>query len=874
LKLVLLMDFKKLMLVEVNAAEELLLLKEKNVIEIGATLPKTQVVEDVTTVMPITTAKEKAQGRLETQRNLLKQQYENFIASSLKMLDQTFDMLQKLVSQLELLDENLSQKDINQKLLRSLSPEWNTHVVVWRNKADLDTMSMDDLYNKIKMYELEVKGMYSSSSSTRNMAFVSSSNNNSNSTNRTVNTAQAVNTTHGVSTANTQVNAAYSTNIDNLSDAVICAFFSSQPNRRKLTVNGNESISFDKSKVECYICHKKGHFTKECRALRYQDNKNKESSRRSVPVETTNSSALVLCDGLGSYDWSDQAKEGPIYALMAYSSSTFDSKGNPQMDLQDQGVIDSRCSRHMTENMSYLTDYEEIDEGYVAFRGNPKGEKITRKDHFGKFNGKADEGFFVGYSLNSKAFSGPGWLFDIDVLKKIINYEPIVAGTQSNGFTGPKSSHDDGFKTSSDDGKKVDEDTRKESESNTTHLGVVFDHLLLPFCVICFIDVFWPCDGSIDDLEVFGLRLEVELGTVSRRYDLFTEEGQIWSGCWETCFSPDNELPFDPNMPDLEDVSTFNFSSDHEDDDAMADMNNLDTTIQVSPTPTIRIHKDHPLDQVIGDLQSATQIRRMTKNLEEHGFISTIQQRKTHKDLQNCLFACFLSQEEPKKVFRNKKDERGIVIRNKARLVAQGCTQEEGVEYDKVFTPVARIKAIRLFLAYASFKDFMVYQIDVKSAFLYRKIKEEVYLCQLPGFEDPDFPDIVYKVEKALYGLHQAPTAWSMIGSLMYLTSSRPEIMFAVCACARYQVNLKVSHLHAVKKIFRKPKRKDTQVPQPSDPTNIVADEAVYKERGDKLVRADTTASSLEAEQDSGGGLGCQKTMDHYLNQFPKELTH
>ncbi|GJW26060.1 putative ribonuclease H-like domain-containing protein [Tanacetum coccineum] len=173
------------------------------------------------------------------------------------------------------------------------------------------------------------------------------------------------------------------------------------------------------------------------------------------------------------------------------------------------------------------------------------------------------------------------------------------------------------------------------------------------------------------------------------------------------------ELPFDPNMPALEDYSIFDFSRDDEDDGAEADMNNLDTTIQVSPIPTIRIHKDHPLDQVIRDLQSATQTRKMSKNLKEHGFVSTIQQRTNHKDLQNCLFACFSSQEEPKKVihalkdpswikamheellqfklqevwtlvdlpngkraigskwvFRNKKDEKGIMIRNKARLVA------------------------------------------------------------------------------------------------------------------------------------------------------------------------------------------------------------
>nr|GEV43549.1 retrovirus-related Pol polyprotein from transposon TNT 1-94 [Tanacetum cinerariifolium] len=181
-------------------------------------------------------------------------------------------------------------------------------------------------------------------------------------------------------------------------------------------------------------------------------------------------------------------------------------------------------------------------------------------------------------------------------------------------------------------------------------------------------------------------------------------------------------------------------------------------------------------------------------------------------------------------VLKNKKDERGIVIRNKARLVAQGHTHEEGIDYEEVFAPVARIEAIRLFLACASFMGFTVYQMDVKSAFLYGTIDEEVYVMQPPGFQDPEFPARVYKVEKAMYGLHQTPRAWSantlmdkenpwgkdetgkdvdlhlyrsMIGSLMYLTASRPDIMFDVCACARHQVTPKECHLHAVKRIFR-----------------------------------------------------------------------
>ncbi|GJW07518.1 putative ribonuclease H-like domain-containing protein [Tanacetum coccineum] len=402
----------------------------------------------------------------------------------------------------------------------------------------------------------------------------------------------------------------------------------------------------------------------------------------------------------------------------------------------------------------------------------------------------------------------------------------------------------------------------------------------------------------------------------------------------------------DPNMPELEDIV-------YSDVGAEADMNNLNTFMPVSPIPTTRIHKDHPVEQIIRDLNLAPQTRRMTKKLKEHeepkkviqalkdpSWIEAMQDELLQFKLQKVWTLVDLPNGKraigTKWVYKNKKDERGIVIKNKASLVAQGYTQEEGIDYDEVFAPVARIEAIRLFLAYASFKDFMVYQMDVKSAFLYGKIEEEVYVCQPPGFEDPDFPDRVYKVEKALYGLHQAPRAWyetlstylldngfqrrkidktlfirrdkgdillvqvyvddiifgstkkslctefekmmhkkfqmssmgeltfflglqvkqkedgifisqdkyvteilkkfgfsdvktastpmethkpllkdadgedvdehlyrSMIGSLIYLTSSRPNIMFSVCACARFQVNPKISHLYAVKMIFR-----------------------------------------------------------------------
>nr|GEV85740.1 hypothetical protein [Tanacetum cinerariifolium] len=315
------------------------------------------------------------------------------------------------------------------------------------------------------------------------------------------------------------------------------------------------------------------------------------------------------------------------------------------------------------------------------------------------------------------------------------------------------------------------------------------------------------------------------------------------SSCIDT-----SQLLDDPDMPKLEDIT---YSDDEDDVGAEADFNNLETSITVSHIPTTRVHKDHHVTQIIGDLSSATQTKSMTRVAKDQGGLSQMFNDDFHTSMQEELLQFKMPKvvvlvDLPyrkraigtKWVFRNKKDERGIAVRNKARLIAQGHTQEEGIDYEEVFAPVARIEAIRLFLAYASFMGFMVYQMDVKSAFLYETIEEEVYVCQPPGFEDPDYLDKVYKVVKALYGLHQACRAWkfqltdgksastpmdtekhllkdpdgedvdvhtykSIIGSLMYLTSSRPDIMFEVCACARFQVTPKDSHLHGIKSIFR-----------------------------------------------------------------------
>ncbi|GJS69478.1 retrovirus-related pol polyprotein from transposon TNT 1-94 [Tanacetum coccineum] len=332
-----------------------------------------------------------------------------------------------------------------------------------------------------------------------------------------------------------------------------------------------------------------------------------------------------------------------------------------------------------------------------------------------------------------------------------------------------------------------------------------------------------------------------------------------------------------------------------------------DETLEIDEIVNIKESRNHPLENVIGNLNQRT-LRSQAQNQSNfYYFISTIEPKNVNEALGDESWIVAMQEElnqfiandvwelvpQPKNmtiigtkwVFRNKLDENGIVSRNKARLVAQGYNQQEGINYDETYAPVARLESIRILLAYACALDFKLFQMDVKSAFLNGFINEEVYVAQPSGFIDFKKPDHVYKLKKALYGLKQAPKAWydrlkaflikheykigmvdntlftkkkssnliivqiyvddiifemlkkfgledskpmktpmssdtkltkdeecesvdstkyrGMIGSLLYLTASRPDIMFSVCLCARFQEAPKTSHLEAVKRIFR-----------------------------------------------------------------------
>nr|GEU69268.1 hypothetical protein [Tanacetum cinerariifolium] len=1092
------------------------------------------------------------------------------------------------------------------------------------------------LKQHLKIYEAEVKSSSSTSLTTQNIAFISSQNTDS--------TNESVSDVTSISVASTKVLVYALSNMDNLSDVVIYSFFASQSNSpqldnddlkqidaddleevdlkwqmtmltmrarrflqrtgRNLGANGTTSIGFDMSKVECYNCHRRGNFARECRSPK--DTRNKETQRKNILVETSTSNALVSqCDGVDNalvklrkkFEKAEQERDklklklenfqtssknlsqllasqitdktGLGYDNQVFNSIVFDcdevisseSDGNPQHALKDKGVIDSGCSRQMTGNISYLSDFEEINGGYVAFGGNPKGGKIIGKgkirtgkldfddvyfvkelkfnlfsvsqmcdkknnvlfietecivlspdfklpdenhvllrvprennmynfnlkkiipsgdltclfkkvtldesnlwhrrlghinfkimnnlvkgnlvrglpskvfennhtcvackkgkqhrasyktkhfcrmkgikrefsvartpqqngiaerknktlieaartmltdsllpipfwakavntacyvqnwalvtkphnktpyelllgrtpiigfmrpfgcpvtilntlDPLGKFDGKADEGFLVGYSVSSKAFrvfnsrtrivqetlyinflenqpnvveSGPTWLFDIDTLTQSMNYQPVIAKNQPNSSAGIQEHFDAGkagegnvqqyvlfplWSTGSKDPQNTDADATCEvnepepevyvSPSSSAKTKKHDDKTKREAKGKSLIDtpVTAVEPNSTNSTNTFSVAGPSN-NAVSSNFEL----GRKYS------YVDPSQYPDDPDMLALEDN---NYSDEEEDVGAEADFSNLETNITVSPILITRVHKNHHVTQIIGDLSSAPQTRTMTRMVKEQGRPTQI----NNDDFHTFMFACFLSQEEPKRVHQALKDPSWIDViqekllqfkckRNKDRLVVQGHTQEEGIDYEEVFAPVARIEAIRLFLAYASFMGFTIYQMDVKSAFLNGTIKEEVYvddiifgstnkdLCkvfkklmkdkfqmssmgkltfflrlQVKQKQDGIFISQDKYVAKILrkFGLIDGKSAStpidtkkpllkdpdgkdvdvhtykSMIGSLMYLTSSRPNIMFAVCAYAHFQVTPKAPHLHAVKRIFR-----------------------------------------------------------------------
>nr|GEV68663.1 retrovirus-related Pol polyprotein from transposon TNT 1-94 [Tanacetum cinerariifolium] len=602
---------------------------------------------------------------------------------------------------------------------------------------------------------------------------------------------------------------------------------------RNLRANRHTSMGFDMSKVECYNCHRKGHFTRECRSPKYSKrNGAAKPQRRNVPVESSTSNDLVSqCDGVGSYDWSFQAEEEPTnYALMAFSSLSSSS---------DNEVVS--CSKACTKAYAQLqSHYDKYQSGTgyhvvpLPYTGTFMPPKLDLVFNNAPNDVETDHPAFIvklsptkpdqDLSLTNRP-SAPiikYWVSDSEDESETKTPQNVLSFVQSTEqvksprpsvqhietsipaatpkpqgikreFSVPRTPQQNGIaerknmtlieavKTMLADSvlpipfwtKAVKTACYVQNRVLVTkpYSKTIYELLhgrtpsigsMRPFgCLVIILntlDSLGKFDGKVD--EGFSVRYSVNaIGT------LFPTVGQISPNSTNTfsAVGPSNvaaspthrksscidasQLPDDPDMPELEDIT---YLDDEDDVGAEADFNNLETSITVSLIPTTRVHKDHLVTQIIGDPSSATQTKSMTKVARDQ------EPKRVHQALKDPSWIEAMQEE----LLQFKMQKVWVLVDLSYGKRAIGYTQEEGIDYEEVFAPVARIEAIRLFLAYASFMDFMVYQKDVKSAFLYGTIKEEVYVCQPLGFEDPGHPDKVYKVVKALYDLHQAPRAW------------------------------------------------------------------------------------------------------------------
>nr|GEV43977.1 hypothetical protein [Tanacetum cinerariifolium] len=830
-----------------------------------------------------------------TKKNLLKQKYGKFKAEGSETLEQTFNRL-----------------------------------------SDLHLMSLDDLYNHLKVYEPEVQKK--SESNSQNIDFISSTKNNSG--NEEVNTASIPTASNQVSLAGPNV-ATASISLD-----TACAYIASQYNGSQIKYEDINQIDEDDTK-EIDI--------KECRAPRSQDRGRRDNYGQGSKVEEQAPKALLAIDGeikfyeknrgiefelnnknikikrltndlekakkekddldskltsfqLASKDLdnllesqrSDKNKEGIGYSdvpppptqiysppkkdmswtglpefandtISAYSrpSPTIEknfplvtqkfplliwvirekllrpqlvgfgdlnrsllTKGNSQNNIDDKGYWDSGCSRHMTGNISYMSDYEQYDGGYVSFRQG--GCKNTECIVLGQnFKLKDDTNVFLRTPRQHNTYS-------ID-LNNVVHHKDLTclvvkASPDESMLWHRRLSHLN-FKTM----------------NRTPAIG-----FLKPFgCHVMILN-------TLDQLEQFDVKGDegyfIGYSMSSKAFRVFNKRTKKVEGNLHVDFLENKAIEKGPGPNWLFDIDSLtNY------------MNYVPVVVASTNSTNFSCTKDAVSQEVKKDVYSLRYVV----------LLNWFHEALLESSSSNAQDTCNAEAPESSRDLNPTATTTNPLADQMETLTVETpiptvISPEEGIDYKEVFTPVARIEAIRLILAYASFMGFTVYQIDVKSAFLYGTINEEVYVMQHLGFYDPRFLDKVYKVEKAMYGLHQAPRAWyvyvddiifgslnpqscrefealmhdkfqtsamgehnfflglqvqqkkdgiflsldkyekdgpgkdvelhlyrSMIESLMYLTASRPDNMFAVCAYARHQVTPKECHLYAVKRIFR-----------------------------------------------------------------------
>nr|GEX45969.1 putative ribonuclease H-like domain-containing protein [Tanacetum cinerariifolium] len=682
-------------------------------------------------------------------KNQLKQQYGNFKAEGSETLEQTFNRLQAIVSHLEFMDVEIEQDDLNQKFLTSLAPKWLMYIIMWRNRSDHDMMTKNS------------------------------------SGKEDVNTAS-------FSTASTQVSPA--------SANVVAASFSHDTVclshvEARLVEFKNQEIKFcEKIRGLEFKAKSKDNrierLTKELEELK-KDKEGLDSkltgfqsaskdldthlgSQRSSPSIESNSNDLQSSNSSVSENGelsSSILSKHVITFVKAADSPT----GNSQNVIDDKRYWNSGCSRYMTGNILYLSDYEPYDGGYVSF--GQGGGKIPGKDF--KLNDDTNvllrtprqhNMYYIDLNnivphkdltcLVAKASADESILWH----KRLV----VAAGTSSTNFSGTKDA-------ASQDVKK-DVGISNPTATSKNPLADQMETLAVESAIPTFRETHLESSTSnaqdacnADAPESSGISnptatsknpLADQMETLAVESAIPTVSSLVPTACSDDSPEPSSDtrliskrVTSQDDTPSLDNI--LNLSNRFEDilgvktntDDTHgveADLGNIENNISA----VLLL-----LSESIRTIQKE-ELKKIYDALKDSSWVEAMQEELLQFKIQNVWILVDCPERArpigTKWVLKNKKDKRGIVIRNKVRLVAQGHTHEEGINYEEVFTPVTRIEAIKLFLAYASFMGFTVYQMDVKSAFLYGTIDEEVYVMQPPRFQDPEFPARVYKVEKAM----------------------------------------------------------------------------------------------------------------------------
>nr|GEU29089.1 retrovirus-related Pol polyprotein from transposon TNT 1-94 [Tanacetum cinerariifolium] len=794
------------------------------------------------------------------QRTLLKQQYENFAASSSETLDQTFDRSQKLISHLELQGEVIQQEDMNLKLLRSLLSEWKTHALIWRNKAEFDAMIYDFLASQPNTPQLAKEDLE-------------------------------------------QID------LDDLEEMDLhweTAMLTIRARRfmkrtgRSLDING-QRISFDKTKVECFNCYKNGHFARECRALRNQDNKGRDYQ---AEEETPTNYAFMALTSSGSSSSSDSENnrstkgyhEVPLLLTWNYMPlkrdlrlideyfesesvdvSSISSSADKTIDITHMGVLSIEKPKSVMKNnfgppiievgiqmMTVMTNYHPLlsfehlqyvcDKKDVSpIRNN--SNRVNHKKISNKFTHPHPKRGFIpqavlthsakiniaAASVNTavRPVNAAGSQSNVNNSRPISKVIPRRHSQQTRPFNKLSSYRRSVFNKKVNT-VRVNDSTAREREVVSGNMGREVNGVKASTCRVwkaknssvsitfkkysyideykekgvinsgcsrhmtgnkCYLTDFEAFDGGFVFFRdgkgrIFGKGIENQLDCKVKviRSDNGTEfknsvmtqfcddKEAVNTACYvlnrAIVTKPHNKTLYEliRGRPPLIDfmkpfgcpVTILNTRDNLGKFEGKADegyfVGYLVDSAEDAEKKALELDAGEASDNVSTDgpsfvnVASQIPLNAAGPSTNDTGIFGNTYDDDDVLEEKVDMNNADLSYAIPEAT-KNKKDERGIVIKNKARLVAQGHTQAEGIDYDEVFAPVARIEAIRLFLAYASFKDFVVYQMDVKSAFLYGKMEEEVYVCESPGFEDLNFLDKVYKMEKALYGLHQAPRA-------------------------------------------------------------------------------------------------------------------